>query len=89
MSHIVHCVKLNKKAEGLIKPPMPGELGQKIYDSISQEAWQMWLNHQTMLINEYRLSMIDAKSRTFLLQEMNNFLFGPGSEKPPGYTETT
>lgn len=85
MTRTVYCVKLNKEAEGLPTPPLPGELGKKIYDHISKEAWQMWLSHQTMLINEYRLSLIEAKSRTFLFQEMDKFLFGPGSEKPAGY----
>jgi Fe-S cluster biosynthesis and repair protein YggX len=60
-------------------------MGKKIYEHISKEAWQLWLNHQTMLINEYRLSMIDPKSRAFLMQEMDKFLFGPGSDKPAGY----
>jgi Fe-S cluster biosynthesis and repair protein YggX len=85
MSHIVYCLKLKRDAEGLAQPPMPGEIGQKIYDSISKEAWQLWLQHQTMLINEYRLSLIDPKSRVFLLDEMQKFLFGEGSEKPAGY----
>ena len=86
MTRLIQCAKLHKEAEGLNQPPIPGELGKKIYETISKEAWQMWLNHQTMLINEYRLSMIDPKSRTFLMQEMDKFLFGPGSDKPAGYT---
>ncbi len=86
MSRLIHCVKLNKEAEGLAQPPLPGEKGKRIYEQISKEAWQMWLGHQTMLINEYRLSMIDPKSRTFLMDEMEKFLFGDGSEKPVGYT---
>jgi Fe-S cluster biosynthesis and repair protein YggX len=69
----------------LNQPPIPGELGQKIYAQISKEAWQLWINHQTMLINENRLSTIDPKARTFLMQEMDKFLFGSGSEKPAGY----
>ena len=85
MTRLIHCVKLQKEAEGLDQAPLPGELGKKIYEHISKEAWQMWLAHQTMLINEYRLSMIDAKSRTFLMQEMDKFLFGSGSEKPSGF----
>lgn len=85
MNRIIHCTKLKKNAEGLDHPPMPGEIGQTIYESISKEAWQMWLHHQTTLINEYRLSMMEPKSRQFLLQEMEKFLFGPGSEPPPGY----
>lgn len=85
MTHLVQCVKLNKEAEGLAQPPLPGELGKRIYEQISKEAWQMWLQHQTMLINEYRLSLIDPKARAFLLEEMEKFLFGGGSEKPAGY----
>lgn len=87
MSRMIHCTKLNKEAEGMARAPLPGELGQRIYDHISQEAWTMWIAHQTMLINEYRLSMIDPKSRAFLMQEMEKFLFGSGSDKPAGYVE--
>ena len=75
MTRDVDCAKLKKKAVGLEHQPYPGELGKKIYDTISEEAWQMWINHQTMLINEYRLSMLDPKARTFLAQEMEKFLF--------------
>ena len=85
MTRIIYCAKLQKEAEGLEQPPMPGETGKRIYENISKEAWQSWLAHQTMLINEYRLSMIDPKSRTFLMQEMEKFLFGAGSDKPAGY----
>jgi Fe-S cluster biosynthesis and repair protein YggX len=85
MTRLIQCAKLHKEAEGLAQPPLPGEIGNKIYQHISKDAWQMWLAHQTMLINEYRLSMIDPKSRAFLMQEMDKFLFGSGSEKPAGY----
>ncbi len=85
MTRLIDCVKLQKKAQGLERPPYPGELGKKIYESISAEAWQMWLAHQTMLINEFRLSMLDPKAREFLAQEMEKFLFGTGSDKPSGY----
>jgi Fe-S cluster biosynthesis and repair protein YggX len=85
MSRSIYCIKLNQQAEGLDFPPYPGELGQKIYQSISKPAWQSWLKHQTMLINEYRLNMLDEKSRVFLKTEMEKFLFGDGSEKPAGY----
>ena len=81
----VHCQKLDIEADGLLEPPYPGDLGQRIYNHISQQAWNLWLAHQTMLINEYKLSLIDKKSRDFLLTEMEKFLFGGGSEKPPGY----
>ena len=85
MPRIVYCEKLGKEAEGLDYLPYPGELGKKIYDHISKQAWQLWLNHQTMLINEYRLNMLDPKAREFLATEMEKFLFGSGSDKPAGY----
>lgn len=85
MSHQVFCQKLQQQAQGLDAPPYPGEIGQKIYENISQAAWEQWLNHQTMLINEYRLSLIDPKARKFLLAEMEKFLFGSGSNTPSGY----
>lgn len=85
MMRSIHCLKLGKEAEGLAHPPLPGEMGQKIYDHISKDAWQLWLDHQTILINEYRLSMIDPKARQFLLSEMENFLFKSGSEKPKAF----
>ena len=86
MTRLIDCTKLKKKAEGLSYQPYPGELGKKIHEEISQEAWQLWLAHQTMLINEYRLSMLDLKSREFLAREMALFLFGTGSDKPTGYS---
>ncbi|MDZ7751863.1 MAG: oxidative damage protection protein [Gammaproteobacteria bacterium] len=76
MTRNVQCVKLGREAEGLPKPPYPGELGQRIYDNISREAWQGWMQHQTMLINEYRLSVVDPEARKFLEKEMKKFLFG-------------
>ncbi len=86
MTRKLFCEKLKTEADGLNAPPYPGELGQKIYQSISAQAWQMWINHQTMLINEYRLSLVDPKARTFLREEMEKFLFGEGSAAPEGYT---
>ncbi len=85
MTRTVNCAKLGKEAEGLERPTYPGELGQRIYEQISKEAWQLWLRHQTMLINEYRLSAVDPKAREFLAKEMEKFLFGEGSEKPEGF----
>ena len=87
MTHMVHCAKLGREAEGLDRPPYPGELGQRLYDNVSKEGWQLWLRHQTMLINEYRLSAMDPNARKMLEQEMEKFFFGEGSEKPEGYTE--
>ena len=85
MTRIVHCAKLGREAEGLDRPPYPGELGQRIFDNICKEAWQMWLRHQTILINEYRLNVTDPKARRLLEEEMEKFLFGEGANKPAGY----
>lgn len=85
MSRTVHCIKLDREAEGLELKPYPGKLGDQIYEQVSREAWQMWLAHQTMLINEYRLSPMDPKAREFLEKEMEKFFFGSGSELPPDY----
>lgn len=85
MTRFVYCTKLNKEAEGFEQPPYPGPLGRRILESISTEAWALWIQHQTMLINEYRLNMLDPKSRAFLAQEMEKFLFESGSDKPSGY----
>ena len=85
MARMVHCVKLGKEAEGLDRPPYPGPLGVRIYREVSKEAWQDWLKHQTMLINEYRLSPIDPKSRSFLEKQMEAFFFGEGAQAPEGF----
>jgi Fe-S cluster biosynthesis and repair protein YggX len=87
LSLIVHCAVFGAEAEGLDRPPYPGPLGQRIYENVSRQAWQKWLAHQTMLINEYRLSPLEAKSRQFLEQEMEKFFFGEGSEKPPDFRD--
>ncbi len=78
----VQCVVLKREAPGLERLPYPGPLGQRIYESVSQEAWAGWVRHQTMLINEYRLTPVDPKARKFLETEMEKYFFGPGSEKP-------
>jgi Fe-S cluster biosynthesis and repair protein YggX len=85
MSRQVQCVKLGKEAEGLEAPPYPGELGQRIFENVSKEAWQLWLRHQTMLINENRISLADPGARKFLEQEMEKFFFGGGSALPGGF----
>jgi Fe-S cluster biosynthesis and repair protein YggX len=78
-------VKLGREAEGLDYAPWPGELGRRIYERVSKQAWQDWLSHQTLLINEYRLSPLDPKAREFLSRELEKFLFGEGAEKPAGF----
>lgn len=85
MARTVHCVKLDTEAEGLDFPPYPGELGKRIFENVSKQAWQDWLRHQTMLINENRLSPVDPKHRQFLEREMEKFFFGEGSAAPSGY----
>ncbi|MBS0350566.1 MAG: oxidative damage protection protein [Proteobacteria bacterium] len=85
MARIIYCLKLKKEAEGLAALTCPGALGKKIYDHISKEAWQLWIEHQTRLINEYRLNLMEAQARKFLAQEMEKFLFGEGSASPSGY----
>jgi len=85
MSRTVFCVKLQQDAEGLAYAPYPGELGKRIFASVSKTAWAQWLAHQTMLINENRLSPLDPKARKFLEAEMEKFLFGTGSDAPAGY----
>ncbi len=85
MTRTVQCVVLNEEAEGMDYAPYPGELGQRIYNEVSKVAWGRWLEHQTMLINENRLSPIEPKARALLVSEMEKFFFGGGAEKPAGY----
>lgn len=85
MSRTVFCQKLQKELPGLNTPTYPGDLGQRIYQEISLQAWQMWLQHQTMLINEKRLSVIEPDTRAYLAGEMEKFLFGGDYDKPEGY----
>lgn len=85
MIRTVQCRMLNQELEGLAFQPWPGELGKRIYDHISQKAWLSWLSHQTMLINEHRLSPLNPDHRAFLEGEMEKFFFGGGSQKPEGY----
>jgi Fe-S cluster biosynthesis and repair protein YggX len=82
MSRTVFCQKLKKDAEGLEKPPFPGEEGVRIFENICQQVWQEWLGYQTILVNEYRLSSIDPKARLFLAEEREKFLFGEGIDLP-------
>ena len=81
----INCLKLKKKLEGLDYQPYPGDIGKKIQENISAEAWSLWMNHQTMLINEMRLTPVDPKARKFLEEEMEKFFFGEGSQAPEGY----
>ena len=82
---MVNCVKLGREAEGLERPTYPGPLGERIFENVSKEAWQQWLKHQTMLINENRLSPMDPKARKFLEEQMEQYFFGEGAAVPEGY----
>ena len=88
MARKVQCLFLKREAEGLDYLPYPGDLGKRIYSNISKEAWAQWVAHQTMLINENRLTPMEPKARAFLVAEMEKFLFGSGSEKPKDFVPT-
>lgn len=87
MSRTVHCALLKTEAEGLDFAPWPGPLGQRIYAEISKQAWQRWIAHQTMLINEYRLNPLEEKDRAYLADQMERFLFLGEVTHPPGYVQ--
>ena len=85
MARTVHCIKLGREAEGLDLPPYPGALGQRIFESVSKEAWADWLKHQTMLVNENRLNLADLQARKYLAKQMEAHFFGDGAEQAAGY----
>ncbi len=85
MVRMVKCIKLGVEAEGLDRPPIPGELGKKIWESVSKEAWQQWIKHQTMLINENRLNLMDPAARKYLAEQMERHFFGSGADAATGY----
>lgn len=85
MARMVHCVKLGRELEGLDKPPFAGELGQRIYDNVSKDAWKLWTQHMTMVVNEFRLSMANPESQKILMEQMEQFFFGEGAALPPEY----
>jgi len=85
VSKKVHCQLLDQELDALTFQTYPGELGKRIFENISQQAWQQWMTLQTMLINEHRLSPINPEHRAYLETEMEKYFFGKGSEKPEGY----
>jgi Fe-S cluster biosynthesis and repair protein YggX len=87
MSRTVQCVLLKREAPGLDRAPYPGELGKRIFENVSKEAWERWRQHQIMLINEYRLTPVDPKARKFLESEMEKYFFGSGSEAPKEFVQ--
>ncbi|TXT25304.1 MAG: Fe(II) trafficking protein YggX [Gallionellaceae bacterium] len=85
MARMVHCVKLGREAEGLDRLTYPGDLGKRIFDNVSKEAWQAWIRYQTMLVNENRLNLAEARARNYLAAQMEEYFFGEGAAMPPGY----
>lgn len=85
MARIVKCIKLGHEAEGLDFQTYPGEIGKRIFENVSKEAWNEWLKHQTMLVNEYRLNLSDVKAREYLAGQLESYFFGTGAEQPAGY----
>ena len=85
MTRMVNCVKLGRPAEGLDRPPLPGELGKRIYESVSKEAWREWQTQQTRLINENRLQLADPRARKYLLEQTEKYFFGGGADEASGY----
>ena len=85
MARMVNCVKLGREAEGLDVPPLPGELGKRVFENVSKEGWQQWVKHQTMLINENRLNLMDARARKYLAEQMERYFFGGGADQISGY----
>ncbi|MCC6993286.1 MAG: oxidative damage protection protein [Deltaproteobacteria bacterium] len=85
MARMVKCVKLGKELPGVAYKPLDNELGQKIWDSVSMEAWRMWLEHSKMLINEYRLDLVSPQAQKVLTTEMDKYFFGEGAQLPPDY----
>jgi len=85
MARMVHCIKLGREAEGLDFPPVPGELGKKLWENVSKEAWAAWQKHQTMLVNENRLNLADARARKYLMTQMEKYFFGDGADQVSGY----
>ena len=85
MARMAKCIKLGREAEALDVPPYPGELGKRIFDNVSKEAWKQWLEHQKMLMNENRLNLADAKARKYLAEQMEKHFFGGGADVAAGY----
>lgn len=82
---MVHCVKFGREMPGLDRPPWKGELGKRIYENVSKEAWKMWIEYSKMVMNEYRLNPLDPQSQTIIAEQMEKFFFGEGAQLPPGY----
>ena len=89
MPRMVQCVKLGREAEGLDKPPIKGDLGKRVFDNVSREAWKMWLEHSKMLINEFRMNPSTPEAQEIIAKQMEQFFFGEGAALPPDYVPLT
>jgi Fe-S cluster biosynthesis and repair protein YggX len=89
MSRMVQCVKLGREAEGLEKQPIKGELGKRVFENVSKEAWKMWLEHSKMLINEFRLDLMSESGQRIWMTELEKFFFGEGAQLPPEFVPPT
>ena len=85
MLRMVQCVKLGREAEGLAKQPIKGELGLRVFENVSKDAWQMWLEHSKMLVNEYRLDLTTPEAQKLWMTELEKYFFGEGAQLPPGF----
>ena len=82
---LVQCIKLSRELPGIKEPPLDNDLGRRIYEGVSQEAWRMWLEHSKMLINEFRLDLVSPQGQEFLMQQMEEYFFGEGAQLPPDF----
>lgn len=82
---MVDCVKLGRRLPGLDEPPWPGELGRRIHDHVSAEAWALWEERMKMILNEYRLMPFQKEAQELVQKHMEDFFFGAGASLPPGY----
>lgn len=89
MARMVQCVKLGREAEGLEKPPLKGDVGKKIFDNVSKEAWRMWLEHSKILINEYRLDLMSETGQRLWMTELEKYFFGEGAALPAEFVAPT
>jgi Fe-S cluster biosynthesis and repair protein YggX len=89
MARMVKCVKLGRELPGLDQPPFPGPLGQRIYEQVSAQAWRMWPQQATLIINHYGLSLGDPNAQRILMQAMEEFFFGENAQMPEGWTPPT
>jgi len=89
MPRLVNCVKFGKELPSLDKPPVKGELGQRIYENVSAQAWELWKEHRVLLINHYGLTLVDPRAQDFLREQMEEFFFGEGAQMPEGWTPPT